>query len=115
MTQKQATSETHGAQRDIMPKPAYMIAELQLTDPEGIKPYREQVEETLKPFGGRFAARGDVVEFKEGSPNGRIVIVRFDSLALANAWYDSPSYQAILPIRQRSGVARVYFVEVMPE
>lgn len=95
-------------------KPAFMVSELNLRDEEAIKPYRDQVEETLKPYGGRFVVRGGVVDVKEGAPSGRIVIIRFDTLAQAKAWYDSAAYQAILPFRKNSGVSRVYFVEGLP-
>ena len=40
--------------------------------------------------------------------------VGFPSLAQAQAWYESPSYQAIIPIRHRSGNTRTYIVEGLP-
>ncbi|WP_405125004.1 DUF1330 domain-containing protein [Ralstonia pseudosolanacearum] len=93
-------------------KPAYMISEIHITDPEAIKPYRDHVEATFKPYGGRFIVRGGTMDLREGTDsNGRIVIIKFDSLAQAQAWYASPEYQAILPSRQRAGVSRLYFVE----
>lgn len=96
--------------------PAYMVAEFKLNDADAIKPYRDQVESTFKAYGGRFVARGGAVDVKEGAaPNGWVVITRFDSLALAKAWYGSPAYQAILPVRLRAGVSRVYFIEGLQE
>lgn len=93
-------------------KPAYMISEIHLKDSEVIKPYRERVEETFKSYGGRFIVRGGAMDLREGADSsGRIVIIRFDSLAQAQAWYESPEYQAILPFRQRAGISRLYFVE----
>lgn len=95
--------------------PAYMVAEFKLNDPEAIKPYRDQVESTFKAYGGKFIARGGAVDVKEGAaPNGWVVITRFDSLAQAKAWYESPTYQNILPIRLRAGTSRVYFIEGLP-
>lgn len=98
------------------PAPAYMIAEFQLEDAEAIKPYRDTVEATFKPYGGRFLVRGGAKETKEGDPvRGHIVVTRFDSMALAQAWYASPAYQEILPIRINAGESRVYFVEGLTE
>ncbi|TGN40843.1 DUF1330 domain-containing protein [Klebsiella oxytoca] len=100
----------------VKSKPAYFIAEFQLTDPEGIKPYSQKVESTFKPFSGRFIVRGGNMNVREGfGAQGRLIIIKFNSLAQANAWYDSPAYQAIIPIRQHSGNTRTYIVEGLEE
>ncbi|WP_369936957.1 DUF1330 domain-containing protein [Xanthomonas tesorieronis] len=101
---------------DAKPSPAYYVAEFEATDVEGIKPYSARVAGTFKPYGGRFIVRGAVPGVKEGfGAQGRLVVIKFDSLAQAQAWYDSPAYQAIIPIRHRSGNSRTYIVEGMPE
>lgn len=97
-------------------KPAYYIAEFQLTDPEGIKPYSQNVESTFKPFSGRFIVRGGNMDVREGfGAQGRLIIIKFDSLTQAKEWYESPAYQALIPIRQRSGNTRTYIVEGLEE
>lgn len=93
-------------------KPAYFVAEFQLTDPEGIKPYSAQVESTFRPYSGQFVVRSGVIDIKEGfNTQRRLIMIRFDSLEQANAWYNSPGYQSLIPIRQRSGNARTFIVE----
>jgi uncharacterized protein (DUF1330 family) len=97
-------------------KPAYYVAEFQATDPDGIKPYSAKVESTFKPFGGSYIVRGGELDVKEGfGAQGRLVIIKFDSLLQAQAWYSSPAYQAIIPIRHRSGNTRAYIVEGLVE
>jgi uncharacterized protein (DUF1330 family) len=94
------------------PAPAYVVVEFKLTDPEGIKPYAERAEATFKAYGGRLLVRGGTVVPLEGvAPKPRVVIIAFDSLAKARAWYGSPAYAQILPIRLRSGEADTYIVE----
>ena len=44
----------------------------------------------------------------------RFVIVAFESLDKARAWYDSPAYSAIRPIRQRASKTRGFIVEGIP-
>jgi uncharacterized protein (DUF1330 family) len=80
---------------------AYVIVDVEVHDPVGYKPYTEQVPHTLAPFGGRFIVRGGDYETREGHwlPK-RIVVLEFPGMDEARAWYDSPAYQAILPIRQ---------------
>jgi uncharacterized protein (DUF1330 family) len=48
------------------------------------------------------------------TPKSRLVIIAFDSLEQARAWYNSPEYAKIRPIRQRSGHTNAYIVEGLP-
>jgi Domain of unknown function (DUF1330) len=58
------------SQAQSMAAKAYYVAEFELTDPEGIKPYSTGVGATLKPFGGRFIVRGGKLVGLEGPPPG---------------------------------------------
>ena len=104
------------AQTQTQPKrPAFYVSEFELSDPEGIKPYSQQVEATFAPFTGRYVVRGGQTASLEGDQPKRIVMIAFDSMAQAQAWYDSPAYRAIRPIRIQSAKSRVYIVEGAPE
>jgi uncharacterized protein (DUF1330 family) len=61
--------------------------------------YLERIQATLDPFGGRFLVHGPNVEVREGCWPGTVVIIEFPGLDEARGWYDSPDYQAILPLR----------------
>ena len=91
--------------------PAYYIAEFELTDPDGIKPYSAVVESTFQPFGGKYAVRGGKVVSLEGEPSKRVIMIVFPSLEQAQAWYASPRYQEIMPIRHKSAKSRVFIME----
>jgi uncharacterized protein (DUF1330 family) len=39
------------------------------------------------------------------------VVVAFDSMEKARAWYDSPAYDTIKPIRHSSAKTRAFIVE----
>jgi uncharacterized protein (DUF1330 family) len=96
-------------------RPAFYVAEFEVTDAEGIKPYSQQVEATFKPFSGRYVARNGKTVSLEGEAPKRIVMIAFDSTEQAQAWYDSPAYRAIRHIRHKSATSRVYIVEGAPE
>ena len=79
----------------------YVIVDVEVRDPEGYKAYTDRVPATVAAYGGRFIVRGGAYETREGNwQPKRIVILEFPDIAAARAWYDSPEYQAILPIRQ---------------
>lgn len=99
------------AQSPAASPPAYYMSEFELTDPEGIRPYSAAVESTFTPFGGRYVVRGGKIASLEGEPNKRVIMIAFPSMAQAQAWYNSPRYQEIMPIRHKSARSRVFIME----
>ena len=92
--------------------PAYYVAEFEVTDPEGMKPYSAQVESTFKPYGGHFIVGGGKTISLEGvAPKRRRVVIEFASVEKAQAWYNSVEYTELRKIRQRSAKTDVYLIE----
>jgi uncharacterized protein (DUF1330 family) len=82
---------------------AYVIANIDVTDPEAYADYRKGVAASLEPFGGRFLARGGKAEALEGSyAPKRVVILAFPDYERAKAWWDSPAYRPLRDLRQRA-------------
>jgi uncharacterized protein (DUF1330 family) len=96
--------------------PAYLIAETEIADRDAFQKYAEKVPETLAPFRGslHYVVRGGKTQALEGQPPKGIVVIAFDSTEKALAWYNSPAYEAIKPIRQRASVGRLYLAEGLP-
>ena len=83
-------------------------------DHAGFDEYRRQVMPTLSPFGGKFLVRGGSFAVTEGDwPHERVAIVEFPSRAKAEAWYASPAYQAILPLRLKSMTSSAIMVDAV--
>lgn len=82
---------------------AYVIVDIEVTDPVGYEEYRRQAPPLITAYGGRYLARGGATELIEGTrlPQ-RVVILEFPSMEKFKAFYNSPEYQAILPIRLRT-------------
>jgi uncharacterized protein (DUF1330 family) len=93
--------------------PSYLIAETEVTDRAAFQKYAEKVPETLAPFSGsfHFVVRGGKTQALEGQPPKGIVVIAFDSTEKALAWYNSPAYQAIKPIRQGASTSRMFIAE----
>ena len=77
--------------------------------------YLRRVDATLVPFGGRFLTHGEAAEWLEGAGRGDCVIVEFPDRASARAWYASPAYQAILPLRTRNAASNVLLVDTVAQ
>jgi uncharacterized protein (DUF1330 family) len=102
---------TSAAHAQTTSRPAIYVAEFEVTDMEGIKPYSANVESTFTPFGGRFIVRGGRLVSHEGPATKRIVMIEFPSFEQAEAWYDSPAYRELRTIRHRTATSKVYTVE----
>ncbi|MEU3408084.1 DUF1330 domain-containing protein [Streptomyces sp. NPDC006670] len=81
---------------------------------EEILRYIETIQATMDPFEGRFLVHGNPVEVLEGSFPGDLVIIAFPDIERARAWYASPAYQEILPLRTRHISADILLVEGVP-
>lgn len=91
--------------------PAYVIANIDVTNPAGYEEYRKRVAPTVAAHGGRFLARGGSMEVLEGSWAPRLVIIEFPSMAALKAWYDSPTYRPLIELRNRNATSRVVAID----
>jgi uncharacterized protein (DUF1330 family) len=76
--------------------------------------YLERVEATVAPYGGRWLAQGPA-HVLEGAWPGAVVLMEFPSRKAVTAWYHSPEYQAILPLRTRSAISDMILIDEVPE
>jgi len=98
------------------PAPGYVIAEVEVTDAAAMQKYGEKVPATLAPFQGhfRYLIRTGNARAVEGEKAHGIVVIAFDSVKQAQDWYDSPAYQAIIPLRQAAAKSRIIIAEGVP-
>lgn len=81
--------------------PALVIAEARLRNPARMAEYSAAAMPIVAAFGGVFIHRAKYVETLGGSPAPHgLGILRFPSVEVARAWFDSPEYQAIVPLRE---------------
>jgi uncharacterized protein (DUF1330 family) len=92
--------------------PAYIIGEIEVTNPAGYETYRPLAGASVAQYGGRFVVRGGTAELIEGAPEpARIVVIEFADTAAAKRWYNSPEYQEALKIRLANSTGRLLLVE----
>ena len=91
---------------------AYLIANVDVHDPDAYQDYRSRTGAIVERHGGRFIVRGGDVHHLEGEPwTKRLVIIQFPDLASAQGFYDSPEYQEIIPLRTRVSDGALLIVE----
>jgi len=90
----------------------YVIAEVNVTDPEKFEVYRGQVGATIEKYDGKYVVRGGATETVEGDWNPqRLVIVQFENVERAKEWYYSQEYSGPKELRHQSANTNVVFVE----
>ena len=79
---------------------AYIILNNRITDPDGMADYIPKAMETLAPFDPEILVLDEQAQVLEGTPEfPRVVIIKFKSRDDAEAWYNSPEYGEVLPLR----------------
>jgi uncharacterized protein (DUF1330 family) len=90
---------------------AYVIVDITVTDPERYKEYIQMAPEAVALYGGRYVARGGQVTTLEGdwSPS-RLVILEFESVEQAVAWWNSPEYHDAKQLRHQTARSQMIVV-----
>ncbi len=94
------------------PKPAYLIARVQVTDWSRYREYMKQTPAVIARYGGKFIVRGGDIVTLEGPPETRrLVVIEFPSLEQAKAFYHSPEYAPVKAIRLGASEGQFLVVE----
>ncbi len=84
--------------------PAFVLMQAEMTDRDTFfQQYAVPAEVEISRHGGRAQVASFGKEVLEGGwENNWTIMLRFPSLDAARTWYQSPGYQAVIPIRQRA-------------
>jgi len=94
---------------------AYILVEIEVTDPIGYEEYKQLAPASIALFGGKYLVRGGPTECLEGAwPSKRLVILEFSDADKARAWWDSREYRPARDLRQRTARADMLLVEGLP-
>ncbi len=95
--------------------PAYMIAQLTLTDTSYMEEYRAGVIPLMEKHGGRQIVGGKPAEKLEGDWDlpDRAIVVEFPTMEAARAWYYDPDYEPLIKLRQSGAISKLMLVDGM--
>ena len=75
--------------------PAYIIAQINITDPAKYQEYAKLAGPAAAKYGGRYLVRGGRKSTMEGNiPYERLVVAEFKDVDTAKKFYQSVEYQA---------------------
>ena len=91
---------------------AYVIVDIEVTDPTRFEEYKKLAPATIAAYGGRYLARGGQTETLEGTwTPQRLVILEFDSVDRAKAWLNSPEYGPARQMRHQAAQSNMVVIE----
>jgi len=78
----------------------YVIANINVKDPEAYKEYVGKVKPTVEKFGGKYLVRNGEFKVIDGEwKHPRTVVIKFPTYEKALEWYHSDEYKPVKPIR----------------
>ena len=89
-----------------MPKAYWVATYRSVKNPAALADYAKLAGPAILAAGGRILARGMPAKTYEAGLEQRTVLIEFDSVAAANAAYDSPAYQAAKKVLGDNAVER---------
>ena len=90
---------------------AYVIADVDISDPERYSDYTAHTPDSIARHGGRFVVRGGSCDVLEGDwQPGRLVVIEFPDREAALGWFHSPDYQELAQIRREASTAGIVLV-----
>jgi len=90
---------------------AYIIANVTVTDPAQYEEYKRLSSQAMKENGVNVRVRGGAVQSLEGADPGRVVILEFDNIEAARAFYASETYRKARQAREGAADMTMYIVE----
>ena len=81
--------------------PSYVVVELTPLNKDKLSEYSALAADTFAPFNGHFIAKGAVEVLHGDALFPMKAIIEFPDKESAKAWYESPAYQALIPIREK--------------
>ena len=90
----------------------FVIANIDIKNPEGYKEYVGKVVPTVKKFGGEYLVRAGEYKVVEGEwKNSRTVVIKFPDYDKALEWYNSEEYKPVRQIRLDNSVGNFIIVK----
>jgi len=93
-----------------MPK-GYLVANIRVQDKEKFASFSGMAAPVIKAHGGKVLARGPGAERHEGSVEGIVMMIEFESIDSARTFYLSNEYQAAKAVRDACAETDLMIIE----
>jgi len=78
----------------------YLIAHIRIHDAEKFEAFKTMSGPAIADYGGTVLVRNPSAEHREGDLRGLTIVIEFESLDAARAFYESEAYTAARAVRE---------------
>ncbi len=89
----------------------YLVANIRVTDQEKFQAFSGMAGPVIKKFGGVVLARGPGADRHEGSLEGTVMMIEFESKEIAEKFYFSDEYQEAKAVRDACAETDLMIIE----
>ncbi|QOG12797.1 DUF1330 domain-containing protein [Arcobacter sp. FWKO B] len=80
----------------------YVIGQIKIKNQDKWQEYKNQVADTLIPYGGKVLFRGTQIDSFVGvTEYPDVVAIEFGTADIAKQWYQSKEYQSLVEVREK--------------
>ncbi|MGI9394918.1 MAG: DUF1330 domain-containing protein [Boseongicola sp.] len=93
-----------------MPK-GYLVAHIRVRDKDAFEEFKALSGAAIKAHNGNVLVRNPTPDHREGGAQGLSIVIEFESLAAAQAFYDSDAYTLARQVREKISETDLILVE----
>ena len=91
---------------------AFVIVDIEVTDPVRYEEYKARAGATVTQYGGRFVVRGGPAQVLEGDwQPARVVVLEFPTVERALEWWGSEEYREPKALRHATARSKMMVVQ----
>lgn len=90
---------------------AVIVVDLSPIDKDKLQQYSAAAMPTIKSFQGEFLSKGKIQSLTSEDHHEIKALIQFPDEASAIAWYQSPEYQALIPLREQAMTASFHLIK----
>ncbi|MCH2075448.1 MAG: DUF1330 domain-containing protein [Rhodobacteraceae bacterium] len=89
----------------------YLVARIKVHDKDAFEEFKSLSGAAIKAHGGKVLVRNPVNDQREGDGKGLAIVIEFESLDAATAFYESEAYTQARRVREKISDTELFLVE----
>ena len=89
----------------------YLVAHIRVHDKEAFEEFKQMSGAAIKAHNGNVLVRNTTPDHREGNAQGLAIVIEFESIAAARAFYESDAYTEARGVREKISDTDLILVE----
>ncbi|MDA9020392.1 DUF1330 domain-containing protein [Flavimaricola sp.] len=89
----------------------YLVAHIRVHDKDAFEEFKQLSGAAIKAYNGKVLVRNPSPDYREGSAEGLAIVIEFESIDAARAFYESDAYMEARSVREKISDTDLILVE----